>query len=138
MTKAPNFPSLEEEMRRFLLTDPRYLDAFKAMTEGIEEKTATILAAIGELPDKVSQKMREEVPAITEQVSDQVALKIVGESYYKWNSTSSFYPTVVFIFREMNAPNRPKKSQIKTRLNVRTEDLNDQMIQQLHSFVHDT
>ena len=60
MTKAPNFPSLEEEMRRFLLTDPRYLDAFKAMTEGIEEKTATILAAIGEFPDKVSQKMREE------------------------------------------------------------------------------
>ena len=80
------------------------------ITEVIEEKTATILAAIRDVPDRVSQKFQEEAPTITEQVSDQVALKMVGERYYKWNSTSSFYPTVVFIFREINAANQPKNS----------------------------
>ena len=101
------------------------------ITKSMVKNMAAILLALGKILYEVSKNIREEIPVIAEQVNDQVVLKVVGESYYKWNSTPSFYPTVVFIFHEINGTNRPKKSQIKTRLSVRMEDFNDQVVEQL-------
>lgn len=85
-----------------------------AVVEAIGVSTRTIVEAMNELPDQIYERFQEGIPAAAETISDQVALKVVGESYYKWNSVSSFYPTVVFIFREAEAVNRPKRTQIKT------------------------
>lgn len=89
-------------------------------TEAIGLSTARIVEAINQLPDQIYDKFQEGMPAAAETVSDQVALKVVGESYYKWNSVSSFYPTVVFIFREVETLHRPKRTQIKTRYSLQS------------------
>ena len=126
-------PSKQTELTSLLFT----------IIEGMERNTAAILLALDTIPSKTLERTLfspslckqservKETPAITEPVSDQLALKIVGESYYKWNSVSSFYPPVVFIFREKNVTNRRRKSQIKARLSVRTKDLTDEMIRRL-------
>lgn len=82
--------------------------------EAIEAATATLEAGLNALPDKIYERFKEGIPVDSEAISDQVALKIVGESYYEWNSVSSFYPTVTFIFREVNVTTRPKQTQVKT------------------------
>lgn len=82
--------------------------------------------------DKISEKFEEGVPIVSEAISDQVALKVVGESYYKWNSVSSFYPAVTVIFRQMHVATRLKRTQVKTRYNVRSEDFTEAMLAELH------
>lgn len=57
---------------------------------------------------------------ITE-ISDEICNKIVGESYYKWNSTNSFYPTLMFKFKEENINNRTRTTQLKLKLNEYTK-----------------
>ena len=44
---------------------------------------AATLFALGKILYEVFKNIREEIPVIAEQVNDQVALKVVGESYYK-------------------------------------------------------
>jgi hypothetical protein len=48
-------------------------------------------------------------------IVEGICNSIVGETYYKWNSITKFYPSVVFLFLEKGI-SYPKLSQIKTRL----------------------
>lgn len=64
-------------------------------------------------------------------ISDEVTNKIVGESYAKWNSVTSFYPTVIFIMKEVTENEPSRRAQIKLRYPKRAEDITDQDIADL-------
>ncbi len=55
---------------------------------------------------------------------------VVGESYYRWEGMTTFYPTLTFHFREKLEEYGSKRTQIKTRYcKLRTvEDVNNEVI----------
>lgn len=60
---------------------------------------------------------------LIKEVAQEVSLQIVGESYYKWDSVTTYFPTITFLFKEVDVSQYPRKSQIKLRLSKRNEDL---------------
>lgn len=48
-------------------------------------------------------------------IVEGVCNSIVGETWYKWDSTSKYFPSIVFLFVE-TGPHYPKRAQLKTRL----------------------
>ena len=58
----------------------------------------------------------------------EVSLQIVGESYYKWDSISTYYPTVTFLFKEEGGLQYPRRSQIKVRLAKTNSEISEQDI----------
>lgn len=52
---------------------------------------------------------------LIKEIALEVSLQVVGESYYKWDSTSTYYPTLTFLY--------PRRSQIKLRLKQRNEEI---------------
>ena len=75
-----------------------------------------------ELEEKLMKVIKDTFKKMKEDFLEEVALRIVGESYYRWDNMSHYYPTCIFVFVETEARRAPKRSQIKTRLPV----LNDQ------------
>nr|YP_010933429.1 hypothetical protein RMD90_pgp030 [Streptosarcina arenaria]YP_010933451.1 hypothetical protein RMD90_pgp008 [Streptosarcina arenaria]WKT08830.1 hypothetical protein [Streptosarcina arenaria]WKT08831.1 hypothetical protein [Streptosarcina arenaria] len=138
---AASFTEWRTEWDTFILADvarsSRLLSAIESEGEAtralIRESTDSILDAIGELPSKVRDAVREEFEGLSEHVSELVASKIVGQSYYRWDSTSSYYPTVQVNFVEQNVQVRPRRTQVSVRLPVRTEQVTEQVIAQLRS-----
>lgn len=53
---------------------------------------------------------------LIKEIAQEVSLQVVGESYYKWDSISTYYPTITFLFKEQGVSQYPRKSQIKLRL----------------------
>lgn len=68
---------------------------------------------------------------LIKEIAQEVSLQIVGESYYKWDSVSTYYPTITFIFKEKDVSQYARKSQIKLRLSKKNEDLTDSDIKNL-------
>lgn len=62
---------------------------------------------------------------LIKEVAQEVSLQIVGESYYKWDSCSTYFPTITFLFKEVGVSQYARKSQIKLRLSKRNEDITD-------------
>ena len=60
---------------------------------------------------------------LIQEVAAEVSLQVVGESYYKWDSVTTYFPTITFLFKEVGASQYARKSQIKLRLSKRNEDL---------------
>lgn len=84
-----------------------------------------------ELKDEFSEfkkEISEKAEKYVEQIATEVSLLVVGESYSKWDSISSFFPTLTFVFNEVGSTGMTKRTQIKTRLPKRSEDLTDSYI----------
>ena len=54
-------------------------------------------------------------------IASEVSLQIVGESYYKWDSTSRYYPTLIIIFKEMNTEQKARRKK-KSNQNTYKKD----------------
>lgn len=70
---------------------------------------------------------------LIKEIAQEVSLQVVGESYYKWDSVSTYYPTITFLFKEQGVSQYPRKSQIKLRLSKRNEELTDLDIKKLRT-----
>lgn len=64
-------------------------------------------------------------------ISNDVANKIVGESWSKTNGTTSFYPTIVFIMKEFQTDGTDRRAQIKLRYLKNPEDITDEDVGKL-------
>ena len=64
-------------------------------------------------------------------IAEEVSLQVVGESYFKWDSTCTFFPTITFLFKELNTYQYPRRSQIKVRYGKRNEEITDEDIRKL-------
>lgn len=60
---------------------------------------------------------------LIKEVAEEVSLQIVGESYYRWDSVTTYFPTITFLFKEVGVSQYARKSQIKLRLSKRNEEL---------------
>jgi hypothetical protein len=95
------------------------------------ENTSNIINLINNLPDKIIKRIEEKLDSIFDKLADEVALRIVGESHYKYDSISSFYPTITFIFKEDNVIQYPRRTQIKLRSPLMTDEVTDEYIEEL-------
>ena len=50
-----------------------------------------------------------------DKIVEEICNSIVGETWYKWDGTTKYYPSIVFIFLEKGV-SYPKKAQVKTHL----------------------
>lgn len=64
-------------------------------------------------------------------IAEAVSLEVVGESYYRWDSVTSYYPTITFLFRETQSSQYPKRSQIKIRYNKSNTEITDLDVKEL-------
>ncbi|BDA51812.1 hypothetical protein COCOBI_pt-0960 (chloroplast) [Coccomyxa sp. Obi] len=60
-------------------------------------------------------------------------MQIVGESYYWWDSVSTYLPTLCLVFCEINVEQGPRRTQIKVRLKEKNEEVGDAEINRLRS-----
>ena len=70
---------------------------------------------------------------LIKEVAQEVSLQVVGESYYKWDSISTYYPTITFLFKEQGVSQYARRSQIKLRLPKRNEELTESDIKELRT-----
>lgn len=113
-----------------------------ASTTYISGTVAKILIKVETLPKTIESLLKDQLDDLKDylnewkkdlirEIAEEVSLQIVGESYYRWDSTSTYFPTLTFIFKEVEASQYPRRSQIKVRLKQRNEDLTDVDIKNL-------
>lgn len=62
--------------------------------------------------------------------SDYICDKIVGESYIKYDASNMYMPTLIFKFKTDGINYKRKYSQLKLRLNYKTNEITDEFINQ--------
>lgn len=62
------------------------------------------------------------------QIAEEVSLSVVGESYYRYDSTSTYFPTLVMVFREVTDNNIKRRAQVKARLKQNNVELTDEVL----------
>jgi uncharacterized protein YoxC len=98
---------------------------------GIDDIEKAIDKYIDEHRDKLKQLIKDGSQEASPFISDLVSNKIVGESYSRWNSTVSFFPTIVFIMKEDTDELNCRRAQIKLRYYKRSEEITEQDIMDL-------
>ncbi len=66
--------------------------------------------------NKKIKEIEKKIDNLPEKTSDQVSFKVVCESYFRYDSTSSFYPTLFFRYKENIDGPYARVSQIKMKL----------------------
>ena len=94
----------------------------------IKEELSSIPENVVKRLKQVYNKHKQEVILA---ISEEVSLRIVGESYYKWNSTNSFYPTLVLKFKETHVFQKARVTQLKAKLKYTSAQLTDQILREL-------
>jgi hypothetical protein len=64
----------------------------------------------------------EELPSKT---GMETSLLVVGEAYARWDSVTTYFPCIIFVFNEDTTNKYKRRSQIKLRLRMQNKDLND-------------
>jgi hypothetical protein len=99
-----------------LLRENRISKGHETQLGAIETSKQEIFKAIKHLPKAIADELEERLPKLSDSVSEMVASKIVGESYYRWDSVSSYFPTVPLLFLEVGNVTYARRAQFKARL----------------------
>ena len=113
-------------------------------TTYISTTVSQILVAVKSLPKSIEDLLTKQLDDLKDfldewkkdliqEIAQEVSLQIVGESYYKWNSVSTYFPTLTFLFKEQKVSQKPRRSQIKLRLPKKNEELTSEDIKSLKS-----
>lgn len=97
----------------------------------IESSTKEVLQAVKDLPKAIADELEKRPPKLGNEVSEMVANKIVGESYFKWDSVTSYSSTVTCIFTEAEKVKYLRRAQLKGRLPTASADIIPQIINEL-------
>lgn len=95
----------------------------KQLKKDFEQFQKEVKEQLEEYKTELEKEFKEKIKKLALDVATEVSLLIVGESYLKWDSTSSYFPTLIFVFNEIVSGGTPRRSQIKTRLKKRSEEL---------------
>lgn len=68
-------------------------------------------------------------------IADEVCYRIVGESSYRWDSVTSYYPTLCFKFKEITYQRPARVSQIRLKYYKTSQDMTDEDVSSLKSRV---
>jgi len=83
--------------------------------------------------DEISKEQKECCDKLPRRLGEVVSDYVIGESYYRWDATSTYFCTLIFKFKETNVDAYAKVSQLKVRLKQRNEEITDCDIQDLKS-----
>jgi hypothetical protein len=92
-------------------------------SQKLEELKKELKNEVEEYKKELEEELKEKLKNFILEVSTEVSLLIVGESYLKWDSTSCSFPTLLFVFNEIISAGTPRRSQIKTRLKKRSDEI---------------
>lgn len=105
-------------------------------TEFVQKYSRTFIKTeklLSEIPDEWEEIAKLILKLIEEQVIEEIASSVVGASYSRWDNTSSYYPTIVFIFREVTTGNRPRTSQTQIKWKKPPSEITDSDIEALRA-----
>lgn len=90
---------------------------------------------VGELTEAMYEVInswyQKQKSSIFEGASSYVCKRIVGESYIKYDANYMYMPTIILKYKTKNRLDERKYSQIKLRLDYKTEEITDTMIKEL-------
>lgn len=120
-------------------------DAIKLGARGIAESITQAAQFVGDkltdfiqaqegLKEEISG-LKKKVEELPEQVAGEVANSIVGESYYRYDNTSNYYPTMIFLFNLVNGSPGAGRSQVKLRYPKLGTDISPEDIAKLKANV---
>ena len=101
------------------LQNNNYLD----LKQTLAENTESITTSIKEAKDEILKSLDEGLEKISIKVINEVCNSVGGESYLKWDSVSFYFPTLTFVFNELNVTRLKRRTQIKTRLPKKSEEI---------------
>lgn len=99
--------------------DGRHNRIVRELTQEVRQGTDKVSKKIDDLARKVARFQKEvgdTLKKLPDEVAQEVSMQVVGESYYRWDSTTTYFPTLTFVFREVEVGQYPRKAQIKVRL----------------------
>lgn len=97
----------------------------------LNTKLSTDLSEINKKIDTLSKRQDESFDKLPRRLGEVVSDYIIGESYYRWDATSTYFCTLVFKFKETDVNAYARVSQLKVRLKQRNEEITDSDIQDL-------
>lgn len=103
------------------------------LTKGFYEVATTIRGmtrAIGQLSDKI-RILEGEVEKIPKKTVKLVTEQVVGESFYRYDTMSTYYLTIIFLFNCDGIARHYVRSQIKVRLPLKPEEITNATIAEL-------
>lgn len=130
-----------DNLYQILVGDPTDIPAIKiivneAKTE-IERKIDSLQKHFDTKIDKIvkdfNDTIEEDKKEIIEQVCEEIPNRVVGESYYRYNATSQFFPTLTLVFVEETESKYPRRSQLKVKIKKQTEEITDRFIAELRN-----
>lgn len=81
------------------------------------------------------QLFDEKLDVFSEETSEKASLKIVGESYYKWDSENIYAPTLIFMFEEKIPELTRRRSRVSMKLPYTRETLPEDIVEILKTNV---
>nr|YP_009105467.1 hypothetical protein [Parietochloris pseudoalveolaris]AIT94094.1 hypothetical protein [Parietochloris pseudoalveolaris] len=109
----------------------KYDEGVKQLEKSISTSEKTLEKDIETETQTLEEFFKEEIKLLPETVAKEVSLWIVGEAYKKWDSVTSYFPSLTFIFVEDTESNEPRRCQIKVRLKKPGTDLTEADIEKL-------
>ena len=89
-----------------------------ALTQTLKDNQNAILQRFDHLWEKNKD-------AVTKDITTDVCESIVGQSYIKWDSTNSYFPTIVFKFVNQEKKSEKLSSQISVRFPIEADKVTD-------------
>ena len=99
-------------------------DDIKARLKRIEDKL-----------DQLSKDQEECCEELPDRLGKVVGQYVVGDSWFRWDGTHTYYPTLCFKFKEIETIQYPRTSQIQIKLKKNNQSLTDADIVRLRSSV---
>lgn len=125
-----------DAIHKKIVKDPTDIAAIEKIVQASEGR---VKSAIGDLQshfDAALDTARKDAVKYADQtkkdvikeVCEEVPNRVVGESYFRYNSTSSFYPTLSLIFLEETENNAPRRAQMRIKIDKTSEEIDQAFI----------
>lgn len=101
--------------------------------EGVRDEIGEPSAESSTSLDSLLKELIAKLETLPEIIAEEVASSIVGQSYYNYDKSFTFFPTLVMIFRESGSSHYPRRSQVKGKLTLDNKSITDQVVQNLRA-----
>lgn len=124
-----------QEMASLISNSNKVITDVKSELEGCCQEIKSKLESLDSKIDNkfrlLNKKLESLTKIIIDQTAEEVANRVVGESYYRYCATTTFMPTLILVFKEETENKNPRRSQLKFKLNKNSEDITEEDIKKL-------
>ena len=99
----------------------------------LDSDLSSELRKLSKKVDDLSEQQKEYFDKLPRRLGEVVSDYVIGESYYRWDATSTYFCTLIFKFKETDVNAYARVSQLKVRLKQRNEEITDSDIKDLRS-----